>query len=91
QPVLQFMGHDAQTAVSAAELALRYKALLIPFYGIRRTDGLSFDCVMEAPIPHSDAETMTQAMNDSLGARIRAHPEQWFWVPRRWRSDAELT
>ncbi|MEL6889579.1 MAG: lysophospholipid acyltransferase family protein [Pseudomonadota bacterium] len=91
QPVLQFMGHDAQTAVSAAELALRYKALLIPFYGIRRANGLSFDCVMEAPIPHSDAETMTQAMNDSLGARIRAHPEQWFWVPRRWRSDAELT
>ena len=44
---------------------------------------------MEEPIPHSDAETMTQAMNDSIGARIRAHPEQWFWVPRRWRSDAD--
>ena len=90
QPVLQFMGHDAQTAVSAAELALRYKALLIPFYGVRQADGISFDCVMEEPIPHSDAETMTQAMNDSIGARIRAHPEQWFWVPRRWRSDADL-
>jgi len=85
-PVLDFLGHPAHTAVSAAELALRYDALLIPFYGIRRDDGLGFDCVMEAPIARSDAVTMTQAMNDSIGARIRAHPEQWLWVARRWRA-----
>ncbi|WP_415920203.1 lysophospholipid acyltransferase family protein [Tateyamaria sp. SN6-1] len=90
QPALQFLGHDAQTAISAAELALRYDALLIPFYGTRAPDGLSFDCEMEAPIPHSDPLAMTQAMNDSLSARIRANPEQWFWVARRWRSDADL-
>lgn len=86
-PILDFLGHPARTAVSAAELALRYNALLIPFYGIRQKDGLNFQCVMEAPIPHSDPETMTQAMNDSLGARIRAHPDQWLWVARRWRTD----
>jgi Kdo2-lipid IVA lauroyltransferase/acyltransferase len=86
-PILDFLGHPARTAVSAAELALRYDALLIPFYGIRQTDGLSFECVMEAPVPHSDPETMTQAMNDSISARIRAHPEQWLWVARRWRTD----
>jgi KDO2-lipid IV(A) lauroyltransferase len=85
-PVLKFMGHPAHTAVSAAELALRYNALLIPFYGIRQPDGLSFECVMEAPIAHSDAQTMTQAMNDSIGARIAANPEQWLWVARRWRA-----
>ncbi|WP_415403440.1 lysophospholipid acyltransferase family protein [Tateyamaria sp. SN3-11] len=86
-PILDFLGHPARTAVSAAELALRYDALLIPFYGIRTGDGLDFECVMEAPIPHSDPETMTQAMNDSIGARIRANPEQWLWVARRWRTD----
>lgn len=86
-PVLDFLGHPAHTATSAAELALRHKALLIPFYGIRQADGTGFDCVLEAPIAHSDALTMTQALNDSLGARIRAHPDQWFWVARRWRVD----
>ncbi len=86
-PVLDFLGHPARTAISAAELALRYGALLIPFYGIRAPDGLSFDCVMEAPIAHSDAETMTQSMNDSISARIREHPEQWLWVARRWRPE----
>jgi KDO2-lipid IV(A) lauroyltransferase len=28
---------------------------------------------------------MTQALNDSLTARVKADPEQWFWVHRRWR------
>lgn len=84
-PALDFLGQQANTALSAAELALRYDADLIPFYGIRRPDGLSFDTVLEAPVPHSDASTMTQALNDSLAARIRDDPEQWFWVHRRWR------
>lgn len=85
-PILDFMGEPARTALSAAELALRYDALLIPFYSVRQPDGLNFDCELEAPVPHSDALTMTQTLNDSLSARITAHPDQWFWVHRRWRS-----
>ena len=84
-PPLDFLGQPANTALSAAELALRYDALLIPFYGIRQPDGVSFETVLEAPIPHSDPMTMTQSLNDSLAARIRSDPEQWFWVHRRWR------
>lgn len=87
-PQLDFLGHPANTALSAAELALRYDALLIPFYGIRQADGVSFDAVLESPVPHSDPLTMTQALNDSLAARIKADPEQWFWVHRRWRPNA---
>lgn len=86
-PVFDFLGKPARTATSAAELALRYNALLIPFYGIRQADGASFRCVMEDPIAHTDVDTMTQAMNDSISAQIRAHPEQWLWVARRWRPD----
>lgn len=88
-PILEFLGKPARTSTSAAELALRYDALLIPFYGIRQPDRVSFECVLETPVPHSDAETMTQALNDSLSARVRAHPEQWFWVARRWRADKD--
>lgn len=86
-PVLDFLGEPARTALSAAELALRYDALLIPFYGLRRPDGLTFETVLEAPVPHSDPTTMTQALNDSLAARVKETPEQWFWVHRRWRAD----
>jgi len=86
--VLDFMGQPAKTALSAAELALRFDALLIPFYATRQPDGVSFACEMEAPVPHTDARAMTQALNDSLAARVHANPEQWFWVHRRWRPDA---
>ena len=85
---LDFMGQTAMTALSAAEMALKYNALLVPCYGIRRKDGLSFDAVFEAPIPHSTAVEMTQALNDSLQARIEQNIDQWFWIHRRWKGGA---
>jgi KDO2-lipid IV(A) lauroyltransferase len=82
---LEFLGHPARTALSAAELALKYQALMVPVYGIRQPDGLSFELIAEAPIPASDAEAMMQAASDSLAAQVRAHPEQYFWIHRRWK------
>ncbi len=80
-----FLGRAARTATSAAALALRYDALLIPFYATRQMDGLTFAIELEAPIPASDATTMTAAMTSSLEARVRANPEQWFWIHKRWK------
>lgn len=84
-PRFDFLGQPANTALSAAELALRYNALLIPFYAVRQADGLTFRTVLEAPIAPTDATQMTQAITDSLAARVRENPDQWFWVHRRWR------
>lgn len=83
---MDFVGRPALTALSAAKLALKYDALLLPVYARRNPDGLTFDVEFEDPIPHSDPETMTQALNDSISARIRATPGQWFWVHRRWKA-----
>jgi KDO2-lipid IV(A) lauroyltransferase len=82
---LDFLGHPALTALSAAEMALKYDALLVPVYGIRQADGLSFEFVTEEPIPHTDARQMMQVATDSLAARIRINPEQYFWIHRRWK------
>lgn len=83
--MIDFLGEPARTALSAAELALRYKADLIPFYATRQPDGLGFAVDLEAPIPHSTALEMTKSLTRSLEARVRAHPGQWFWIHRRWR------
>lgn len=80
-----FMGQPARTATSAAALALRYNALLIPFYATRQKDGLTFAIDLEEPLQASDAATMTAAMTASLEARVRANPEQWFWIHKRWK------
>ena len=82
---LTFLGHRALTALSAADLALKYNCLLVPVYGIRHKDGLHFDLLIEPAIPHSTSAEMTQALNNSLEAQVRAHPGQWFWVHRRWK------
>jgi Kdo2-lipid IVA lauroyltransferase/acyltransferase len=86
---LTFFGQEALTALSAAQLALKYDALLIPTYAVRRADGLSFDIIVEAPIPNGTPEAMTQALNDSLEALVRTHLDQWFWIHRRWKRGAK--
>jgi KDO2-lipid IV(A) lauroyltransferase len=82
---LTFMGHRALTATSAADLALKYDALLVPVYGIRQKDGISFELAIEDPIPKTTPAEMTQAVNTSLERQVMAHPEQWFWIHRRWK------
>lgn len=84
--VIDFMGQPARTALSAAEIALKHDALLVPVYAIRQPDGISFRIRIEAPIPHSDALTMTHALHASVAALIRGHMDQWMWTHRRWKN-----
>lgn len=88
-PEIDFLGQPAPTALSAAELALKYDAPILPVYGIRQPDGVTFRIIAEAPIPPSDPMTMTQQLNDSLSALVRKHPEQWFWIHRRWKPERQ--
>jgi len=83
---LNFLGYPARTALSAAEIALKFNALLIPYFAKRRSDGLTFDITVEAPIPHSNATDMMQSATDRLAAHIETDPGQWFWVHRRWKT-----
>ena len=81
---LPFLGRPALTSLAAAQLAVKYGLPMVPAYGIRSPDGDSFDVVFEEPIPHGDPEVMMLAFNDSLSARIRADPDQWYWMLGRW-------
>jgi KDO2-lipid IV(A) lauroyltransferase len=83
--LLDFMGQPARTALSAAEMALKYNALLVPVYGIRKADGLEFTIRIEDPVPHSDPVTMTKALNASLETLVRKNMDQWMWSHRRWK------
>lgn len=83
---IPFLGRPALTSLAAAELALRYGLPMVPAYGTRTGDGNTFDVDFEEAITPTDALTMTRAFNDSLSARIRSRPEQWYWLLRRWQS-----
>lgn len=88
---LTFFGKIAPTALSAAEMALRYDALMVPIYAIRAENGLDFNIQVDAPIPHTDAETMSQKINDDLELLVRQHMGQWLWIHRRWKPERQRT
>ena len=82
--MLPFLGHDTRTATSAAGLAVRFDALLVPYFGIRQPNGCEFELYIDAPVPHSDPVAMTIALNQSLERQIAKRPGQWLWSHRRW-------
>jgi KDO2-lipid IV(A) lauroyltransferase len=82
---LTFFGRRAMTTLTPADLAARFDALMVPCYAIRRPDGLTFDIEVATPVPPGSPEERMQAVNDDLERQVRARPEQWFWIHRRWR------
>ncbi len=88
---VNFLGKPAMTATSAADLSLRFNALVVPYFAKRQPDGLTFDVTVEAPIPAQEPLAMMQDMTDRLAAQVRQAPEQWFWVHRRWKMRQQNT
>ena len=82
---IDFLGQPAPTLTSSAEIAVKTGALFVPFFGIRKPDGVNFEAVFEAPIPHGDPVEMMREVTRRLEARIEADPGQWFWIHRRWK------
>ncbi len=89
---LPFMGHLACTAPGPATLAQRTGALVVPGFA-RRTEDDRLDVYFLPPIEvpdtgdrQEDIRLGTQMVNDALGEQIMAHPEQWIWMHRRWRT-----
>ena len=81
---LDFMGRPALTSTVAADLALKLSIPLVPAYGTRLPDG-RIAVEFERPIEHTGAVEMTRKVNESISRRVRANPEQWYWIHRRWK------
>ncbi len=96
----KFFGRETGTAMGLALMAGRTRAPVIPCYTYRRADGKHV-AAFEAPIPFLDngpdgpnpeknlrdasIAVMTQIYTDKIEAIVRAHPEQWMWIHRRWK------
>ena len=85
-----FMGRDAMTAPAAARLALKNGA---PIYSgrIERLKGAHFRIFIDDPIDFAptgdfpqDVRNLTIRINERIEAYVRARPEQWLWLHRRW-------
>ncbi len=87
---VDFFGHPAMTAPAGAALALRFRCPVIPAHA-ERIGPARYRIIVEPPLPlpdsgdrHADIVTLTAAMNACLERWIRARPESWLWLHRRW-------
>lgn len=85
-----FFGRPAMTAPAIAELALRTDSPVIPAY-VERLGGARFRVVVEAPIHFArtgererDVYEALLQINRRIEQWIRARPDHWFWVHKRW-------
>ncbi len=80
-----FLGLPAKTATSIAKIALKLDALVVPAYAIRSTNNQKIKIYFEEAILHTNYQEMTAQLNKSIERRILCHPEQWYWVHKRWK------
>jgi len=87
--MLRFFGRPARTVTSAARLAIRtgYPVVVGSFV---RIGPFQYKAVGGLPLvfPHdANRDEVAQQLNDRLEEAIRAYPEQYLWIHRRWRDD----
>lgn len=88
-----FLGQEALHALAPAVLAERARVPLLVAFGRRMPDGsheVDVPLVLHPPARggRSWAAQATRDVADALGAFVRAHPEAWLWLHRRWKRPA---
>ncbi len=86
----QIFGRPAGTPAGPAQMAQRYAAPLLPVR-MERIGPVRFRVTIEPPLARPDAADpaarralLAEAMNRRFEAWIRARPEDWLWLHRRW-------
>jgi KDO2-lipid IV(A) lauroyltransferase len=92
---VDFFGTPACTTTAATLAARRTGAALLPAVCARRAPGrFTIRIGKEIPVAvtgdvRRDIVATTAQATTALEAFIRDHPEQWFWVHRRWKTRPE--
>jgi KDO2-lipid IV(A) lauroyltransferase len=89
---MEFFGHPARTFRSLATIALATGAPVVPAAAWREADGhhvLRFEealPLVECADVDEAIRANTRMYNTALERLVLRHPEQWFWMHRRWKT-----
>jgi Kdo2-lipid IVA lauroyltransferase/acyltransferase len=85
-----FFGRPAMTAPALARFAYRYGCPIVPVR-VERLTGARFRLTFHEPLAldgtgdlHGDMVALMTRVNALIESWIRARPEQWLWIHRRW-------
>ena len=87
---LPFLEDIAAVNQGPALIALRAKALVFPVFLLR--DGLKMRLRLDAPLDTKEltgtvserVQAIASFYTDAIARHVRACPEQWFWMHKRW-------
>jgi KDO2-lipid IV(A) lauroyltransferase len=89
---VDFFGTPACTTPAPAVLSLRTGAPLIAAFPIREADG-THRVLVEGPFRapegakgHAAVVAVTQEVTRAVERVVRAHPDHWYWLHRRWKT-----
>lgn len=92
---VDFFGKPASTTPALGLLKLKTDASLVPVFALPLPGNryrFSYGPPVEVPLSgnrDSDVHSITQACTKVIEERIRAHPEYWLWMHRRWKTRPE--
>lgn len=89
---VDFFGAPACTTPAPAVFSLRTGAPVFAVFPVQRPDG-RHELVVEGPVPLDAAlasrdavQAHTQALAALVERYVRARPEHWYWLHRRWKT-----
>lgn len=84
---VDFFGEKASTPAGAAQLSIKYRAPIVLSTTTRTSPGNYVMSAKEIEVREDDTvEELTRRYTEALEHVIRRHPEQYFWMHRRWKT-----
>ncbi|HUA78046.1 MAG TPA: hypothetical protein VMA86_10270, partial [Acetobacteraceae bacterium] len=84
---VDFFGVPACADPGFAKLAARSGAAVLPGFALWSAKERRYVLRFYPPVPIAgDAARDTQALHAAFEAIVRAHPSEWLWIHRRWKT-----
>lgn len=84
---VRFFGRPVTQSKAASLLSIRTGAPILPVFCLAEPDGSyrAYAGPLLKPAEADGQAGLDQAVASAIEAEIRAHPEQWLWMYRRWK------